>query len=297
MNKLIRFYNKNRHIVWIVILVVVAIITLIQILNRFVYEKDNENNSTNEIKSTTFNNNYSVITGQEVTQDIKDVVDEFINLCNSQKINEAYALLSSESKEVLYPTIDDFTKNYYNKIFNTKKTYICQSWITEDNAYTYRVDFTKDMLATGSPSKTSIVDYYTVVKENDEYKLNINKFIGVEDINATTTSNNITINVNRKKVYIDYEIYDIEVVNKTQKTILLDDMQDADNIYIKDSNDKQYFWYSHEFFESDVEVRRGLTQKISIEFGKEYNPKNKVKKIVFSNIIQDNKSISISVDI
>ena len=206
-------------------------------------------------------------------------------------------MLSDECKAILYPSVEDFREKYYNKIFSEKKSYIYQAWITQNDTYTYRINFTEDMLATGKPAKTSIVDYYTIVKNNNENKLNINKFVGIEEINKTTSRNNVELNIQRKKIYMDYEEYDIKVVNNTQATILLDDMRSTDNIYVQDDNKEKYFWYNNEVIESDIKIRRGYEQEISIKINKGYNTSNKTKKIVFENIVLDDKSIEISVEI
>lgn len=296
MNRLVRFYNQNRHIIWIVILSIVAIIAIIQILNKFAYIKSSAKENVNNTNSS-INSNYPVITGQEIKLSIAEIIDEFIEFCSNGQTQEAYKMLSDECKEVLYPTLEDFTKKYYNRIFNEKKTYIYQALISNNNTYTYKVDFTEDMLATGEPAKTSIVDYYTIVKNNDEYKLNINKFIGAEDINEKMTKDNVAINIKRKKIYMDYEIYDIEIVNNNQKTIILDDMTDTDNIYVEDSDGKKYYWYNNEFLESDITVRSSRTQRLSIKFNKKYNEYSKTTKVVFANIVLNNEILDINVEI
>jgi len=163
--------------------------------------------------------------------------------------------------------------------------------------YTYRIDFTEDMLATGKPAQTSIIDYYTVVKNNDEYKLNINKFVGIENINKETTKENVLINVKRKKIYMDYEIYDIEVENNTQITVMLDDMRRTDNIYVEDNNEQKYFWYNSEIIESNIKIRKGHNQEFSIKFNKGYNTSNNSERIVFKNVILNDQTISISIEI
>lgn len=297
MNKLIRFYNQNRHMVWVVILSIAAVIALIQLLDNFAYEQNiaKQNNSTTN--KSNINYNYSVITEKEVKSNVAEIIEAFLENCNNGQVEEAYKMLSDECKAILYPSIEDFKEKYYNKIFSEKKSYIYQAWITQNDTYTYRIDFTEDMLATGKPAKTSIIDYYTIVKNNNENKLNINKFVGIEDINKEITKNNILINVKRKKIFMDYEIYDIKVLNNTQDTILLDDMKSTDNIYVEDDNEEKYFWYNNEVIESDIKIKRGYEQELSIKINKGYNTSNKTKKIVFENIVLDNKSIKISIEI
>lgn len=296
MNRLIRFYNKNRHMVWMVILTVVAIIFLIQILNKFAREKNNNESIIKEKTINSMNNNYSIITGEKIKEETSEIIDEFIGYCNTKKIEKAYELLSDECKEVLYPTLDDFTQNYYNRIFKEKKAYLYQAWTTNNNSYIFRVDFVPDMLATGKKSKTSITDYYTVVKNNNEYRLNINSFICVKDINKTEVNNKVSINVKRKIVYMDYEIFEIEIKNDTKKNIRLDDLKHTKTIYVENNNKQKYFWYNYEFSESDLTVIKGSSQDFYIKFNKSYNSRYETEKIVFSNIrINNNERIYIDI--
>lgn len=298
MKKIISFYNQNRHLVWVIIFSIIAVITLIQVLDKLAYEKNNTSNNNTTISnySNNINYNYSVITGQEVKTDISEIVKSFIEKCNNGQVQDAYNMLSIECKEELYPNIEEFTQKYYNRIFDEKKSYIHQSWITDENKYTYRIDFVPDMLATGSPSKTSIVDYYTVVKNNNDYKLNINKFIGKEVINKTGINEDIIIYVQEKKMYMDYEVYTIEAVNNTQKTLKLDDMKKTDNIYVEDKNEHKYYWHNNEIIENDITVRSRRSQKIEVKFNKEYSIKTKPVKMVFENVIVGNKIINISIE-
>lgn len=287
MNRLIKFYNQNRYIIWMAVLIIIAIIALIQILNNFALKRSGiKNNIDQNANSTnTINKNYSVITGKEIKEEVSQIIDEFINYCNNQEVEKAYGLLSEECIKTLYPTLEDFTQKYYQKLFINKKTYLYQSWISYDNKYTYKVDFLDDMLATGTASNSSIIDYYTVVKNNQNYKLNINKFIGITDINKTETKNNITINVNRKKVFMDYETYEIEIKNNSEKEIMLDSLQDTDTVYVENDNKQQYYWTSHEILEEDITIKRAQGKKIDIKFNKEYKPSKEAKKIVFSKIM------------
>ena len=270
-----------------VVLILIAIIVLIQILNNFAIKKSSIKNNIdqNTDKTNIINNNYSIITGKEVKEEVSQIIDEFINYCNNQEVEKAYQLLSDECRKTLYPTLEDFTQRYYKKLFSDKKTYLYQAWITNDNKYTYKVDFLEDMLATGTVSNTSIIDYYTVVKNNETYALNINKFIGITDINKTGTKSNINIKVNRKKIFMDYETYEIEVENNSNEKIILDSLQDTDTVYLEDDNKQKYYWYSHEILEEDITVKRAQGKTIEIKINKGYKQKKETEKIVFSKIM------------
>lgn len=296
MNKLLRFYNNNRYIVWIVVLSIVAIVAIIHILDNTIGERNNniQNENTVNIKN---NYNYSVITEKEIKQDVSDVIKNFIEYCNNGKKEEAYNLLSKECKETLYPNLESFTEKYYNKIFTETKSYSYQAWISQNSAHTFKINFTENMLITGNASKTSIEDYYTVVKDNNnEYKLNINKFIGNKIINRSTEHENIIIYAYKKSIYMNYEIYSFEIVNNTMNTVKLDNVGSTDNVYIEDNNNKKYYWLSHEFSEEDISFKGGRTSKIDIKFYKEYKMNSEDKNIVFENIKLNNEIFTVNIE-
>lgn len=296
MGKVREFYNQNRYMIWIIILILVAIIVLIQILNSFIskrndIEESNKQNTVIKSSNNNINENYSVITGQEVKKEVSQVIDDFVYCCNNNEPEKAYALLSDECKKALYPTLDDFTTKYYQKLFKGNITYLYQSWITYNNKYTYKIDFIEDMLSTGKASNTSITDYYTIVKQNETYKLNINKFIGIENINKSTTRNNIKITVNRKRIYMDYETYEIEVENNSSGKIELDSLQKTNTVYIEDENGQKYYWYNHEILEEDISIRRAQRGNVEVKFNKSYQPKKETTKVVFTNVVANEHNV------
>lgn len=299
MSKLSSSYNQNRQMVWLIILIVVAILALIHIINGFVLEENGSQNIIAQEKNETIinNKNYSVITQTTVKPDVSSTIDKFISYCNNGEIENAYNLLSDECKEILYPSIEDFINKYFKKLFAEKQTYVYQAWITSNGSYTYRVDFIEDMLATGQASTSSITDYYTVVVEqNGQYKLNINKFIGIDEINKLETKNDITLIISRKRIYMNYETYEIEINNNSTKKIMLDTLQNPNTVYVENEKEQKYYWYSHEIIEEDVYVKGMQRQKIEVKINKPYKAKNQTIKIVFSNImLNENNTMEMSV--
>lgn len=298
MSRLSSSYNQNRQMVWLIVLIVVAIIVLIHIINGFVSKNDNVQNTVEQEKNevVTNNKNYSVITQTEIKNNVSYVIVEFLKYCNNHEIENAYNMLSDECKEVLYPSIEDFTNKYFNKLFVEKQTYVYQAWITSNGSYTYRVDFIEDMLATGKIATSSITDYYTIVEQNGEYKLNINKFIGIEEINKLETKNDITLIISRKRIYMNYETYEIEINNNSKNEMMLDGLQDPDTVYVENEKEQKYYWYSHEMIEEDVYVKGMQKQKIEVKFNKEYKAENETIEIVFSNIVLDkNNTIKMNI--
>lgn len=224
MNRIIRWYNKNRKIFLLAILVIIALSVLPRVLNEFAKSKKEVSSSINN--TTTYNNeDYSIITGEtveeETSKENSNIINSFIDFCNNGDIENAYQILSKDCKDKLYPTINDFKDKYFNKIFNNKKSYNIQAWVTEESYYTYKIDFKEDMLSTGNASSASIEDYYTIVYQDGEYKLNINSYIGNVIVNKVSEKEELKIAVLSKDVFMEYEIYNIYITSKIRKIYII----------------------------------------------------------------------------
>lgn len=288
MNRFIRWYNKNRKIFWLTIVVAIIVISVPRVLNE--YAKDKKNVSSSIINTTTYSNsNYSIISGETVEEEINientSLINNFIDYCNDGKTKEAYNILSDECKNILYPTQEDFETKYYNNIFQNKKSCDIQAWFSATGYYTYKINLKEDILSTGNVDSTSIEDYYTVVYEDNNYKLNVNSYIENIEINKFNETEKLKISVLSKDVFMEYEIYNIKVENKTKNSILVDSLENTNNMYLEDSGGLHYDSYSHEIATEKLRVRG--EKEINIKFNKKYSTEREVKKIVFSDIILD----------
>ena len=286
-NIVMRWYNQNRKIIWTVVLTIIGVIALIQTLNNH-YEKDQKQESSANDTVTYDTKNYSVTTNEKISEttskDSIDLIKDFIEYCNNQEIDSAYKLLSTECKEELYPTINDFKIKYYNKIFTEQKTCNSILWIASSSAHTYRIEIMSDLLATGKKDDMPIEEYYTIVYENEEYKLNISGFIGKEDINISNTKSNITINIVSKTVYMDYELYEIQILNNTGSKLIFNTKENLESIYIQDENTLKYIAFLNEIPNTELEILNGTTKTLEIKFNRGYKPSIDIIGIVFEDI-------------
>lgn len=301
MYKLIRFYNQNRKKIFKIILIIVLIIGLIQLLNYFA----KQSNSLDNIQKNTINNNGNQVNSNEKDKEIisnkslvsgttvqneklqrdADVIDEFISYCNKKDINSAYNLLTEECKEVMFPSIQDFYNVYYINIFKDEtKTYTVENW----TGSTYQVRFTEDILSSGKLNGNETKqDYITVVKEEEEKKLNINNFIRRKIDNKETENRDIKIKIISIDTYMDYEIYNLDVQNNSENTILLDISDDVKSVYLLDSKNMKYQFYNNEIIENKMIVKNKFTNNLQIKFTNTYSSSRRIEKLVFSKLILD----------
>lgn len=293
MHKLRRFFYQNKYQIFAVVGAIVFVIIIIQLLNNLVKEDINEemiNKSENIIINNESNQGMisekSAVTGNEISKSKLDkattAINSFIEFCNNQNLEEAYSLLTEECKKQIYSSLETFKQSYYKNVFNgEKKNCTIENWVND----TYKVNITGDILATGNYNEYAKQDYITVKEEDDEYKLNINNYIGYTEINKVTTHDNAIIEVVNKNTFKDYEQYTIKVTNNTSKIMQLDNISNTDSLYIEDSKGVKYPYYNHELTTPMLTVSAGQTKEITIKFYSSYVSTKKIEKITFSNIM------------
>lgn len=288
---------ENRYVIFMIIFAIILALYLIRVLNTKASQRNMAKN--NETKNVVIGeqkkdiSNKPVISGTEVEQKVQEnniqLIETFIGYCNNNEIEKAYALLTDEcKKEVFSSNIQYFKVNYVDKIFTSKKMGNIQAWM---NIYgsTYKVTFSNDVMSTGkiTSSENAIEDYYTIIQQNNSYKLNINNYIGRAILNKETISNGIKITVLCKNIFKEYESYDIRVENMNSNTILLDSQEKVDTVFLVGSNENQYKAFLYEVDKNDWLIQTNKEKNLTIRFNKIYSNQSVVRQIVFSDVIMD----------
>lgn len=304
MNILIRWYNQNRKMLWIVVLTIIGVFALIQTLNNYYKNNTKEESSSTGNSTTTYNaSNYSVVTGKEINTTLSEnsqtIIKNFFDYCNNNNIQDAYNLLSEDCKKELYPNINEFKQKYFDIVFTNIKTYSSNLWISNAGKNTYRLEIHGDILGTGKKEEMPIEEYYTVIYDNGKYSLNINGYIGKEDINISKSQLGVDITILSKQIYMEYEKYLIKIKNNLREDVILNTKENPRSMYIEDENHVKHIAFLNEISTYDLNALSGFTKEIYIRFNRTYKPDIKINKIVFDSIKigQDGKTKKIEIDI
>jgi len=295
MYGILHWYNTNRKKIWTFIAILVMAVAVIQLLKYITklntsvqgnaYMPNNDINKS--LNSITLEEGQSLVTGENLSSvhtNLLKVMDEFVACCNENNIKGAYELLSDECKQQMYPTIDNFKLTYYDRIFNGEpKSISAENWIGN----TYKVKYVEDSLATGKFNKEgSIQDYITLVVDKDgNTKMNINSYIGKLEFKREKSDKGITIKVLERNTYMDYQTYIYEVTNDTDNTVLINEDNNIDTMYLEDTNNIKYFAYNHEISEAQLRLAPKEKKKITIKYYNKYSSSKVIENIVFSRII------------
>ena len=298
MHRLISMYSKNRLKVWAIILMIILGLSLIRVLNQSAKSKNTVNNvevnntviSNSEKKDYT-NESETMVSSSKVPQKYQEklgkIIDEFYTACVDGDFQTAYSLVSDQCKRLIYPNQSLFESLYCREKFSGDKEYSFQSWDISKNRYIYQVKIFDNMLATGKSSDQGYIeDYITIVPDEDSFKLNIDSYIETKAMGDKSADGDVTIQIDSKDVYKDYEIYKFKVKNNTQDSILLDTGKKTNTMYLIDELDNKYNAFSYEKSKTDLTIEPGKVKTVEIKYDRAFNGDRELKKIVFSNIVK-----------
>lgn len=295
MNNFIRYYNQNRRLIWRIVVIIIAIWIFLRFLNYLSINNNKKkissnNNVTNNstlnnqytTNDSTYTSNNSAVSGSSVNKKIlnetQSLLDVFYGYCNKKDLASAYDMLTDECKELIYPSLNIFEKNYYNNVFKGyTKAYSFENWYND----TYYVKISDNALATGKVDNIDVKYDYVTINNN---KLNISSYLGRTNLNKESTQHNVNIMVNYKDVFMDYEIYNVTVKNSTGNTISLTDISDSSAINLMDSNNIKYGIYNHELVSGELIVENNYKRKFNLKFYSSYVSSKRIKSIEFNKI-------------
>lgn len=292
LRKLRILYHNNKTKIWLILGIIIFVYVIIRMFNAQIKKENEEkiNNGTNQnFQVTTYlpSSQTSVMTNSSTPKEnLKkdtEIIKNFIDFCNDNNIEEAYNLLSQQCKDELYKNINDFYNKYYKNMFNEKRSYDIENWASSKNI-TYKVKYLNDIMSSGTVNDEYIEEYITVVTENNEKKLNVNQFIGKEELNLKRETDNLNITVVNKYVYYDYEEYEIIFENNTDKNIILDTKENTESVYIEDTKDIKYTWFGNEVPNSYLNLNSGESKRLRLKFNEIYTGKKTDSTIYLTDV-------------
>lgn len=288
------YYRRNKEKIELLMKVLVIVAFVVFIMSFIFKNSSNKQTNINEdISQTTYKPKETIISGSDIKEERyeedSNIIKLFVEYCNNGNVQEAYNILTDECKENLYPTLDKFKQKYCDRYFSEKREYSLQSWVNNGIYTTYQMRITNDILSTGIyQDGEAYQDYITIVNNGESEKININGYIGRNQIYKTTELEEINVVAERVDIYAEYEEYTIEVTNNTNNIIMLDSMQNpAYTLRISSDGDKNYAVRLNSINYSKLLVNPGETRKIKMEFSKKYGNSSVSKQIVFSKVVKN----------
>ena len=295
MYKLWKYYNQNRLKVWTIILAVILGFALIRILDTQFknknFQKNNENQETTSNVVSYRNESESMTTEENIPkayqEDFGTFIKQFFTTCIEHEPKEAYSMVSNYTKQELYQTEELFEKNYYENKFIGDKQFSFQSWSSANGIYVYQIKIFDNMLTTGKTNDNYIEEYVSIESENGEYKINLNSYLGRKLINKKTEDEKLAVQVLRVDRYLDYEIYTMNIQNKTNKKLLLDTKRKTNTCYVQDKLDNKFEAILYENKDEDLIFQPNEVKTIRVKFSDSNRANKEIKSINFTDIVDE----------
>lgn len=276
--KLRNFIKRNRKIIIIVLLLWL----LVMVINQFL-----KNYSFQDFERTTYNEHQAIMdTGetvpQRLEQPINETIDTYFNYCNNKQYEEAYQMVSDDCKRIYFPTLEDF-KEYVDIVFDENKIYYLQNFSNYNGTYIYRMRIMEDLMATGLTNKDNLYFYEEKIalkEEDDKISLSLRQYITSENIEEIYEDDYVKITIKSKDVFYEQEIYNIEVKNKTSKTVVLADTQESNEIILQVGSEMRGTDVDNLY----VVIYPEETQEYSLAFTKFYDEENLPAGLIFNAV-------------
>ena len=203
--KIRNFFKKYKRVIFIVLIVWLVIIAINFFLGR---------RSETPMLNTTYNPHEVVLTSdtevpEKLQTPIEDTIDDYINKCNNKDYSGAFELLTTDCKtHVFGDSLDNFT-TYASSVFPNKKRYSIQNYSNFGQAYIYNVKLIDDIIATGltNQSYAYYEEKFAVKEEDGKIKLNVNDYMGFNDLKKVAEDDYLKIRVENKEEFYSFEIY------------------------------------------------------------------------------------------
>ncbi len=292
-------YQRNKSIIWFIIAVVVFFLLVTRNLDKINDSSGGSGNESatsesvysnsmieNSIKSVTntCDDDYETMINELENTYITDgnIIKLFIEMCNNKKFESAYAMLSDDCKNLLYPTKEKFMELYANSVFNNYKNYK----IDKFNERTYKVDYKEDAITTGGSTASVSSEYITITNDG---KINISNLIGKQDMNIKANNEYLSFEITGKISYINYEVYQIKIKNIVKADIYINENMN-NGVYIMDSAKKRIGIVLEDYIDQDYLIPSETTKVLNLKFNRSYSNNSTDLAMHFENIKIVNKN-------
>ena len=276
--KIRNFFKKYKRVIFIVLIVWLVIIAINFFLGR---------RSETPMLNTTYNPHEVVLTSdtevpEKLQTPIEDTIDDYINKCNNKDYSGAFELLTTDCKiHVFGDSLDNFT-TYASSVFPNKKRYSIQNYSNFGQAYIYNVKLIDDIIATGltNQSYAYYEEKFAVKEEDGKIKLNVNDYMGFNDLKKVAEDDYLKIRVENKDEFYSFEIYSVKITNKTDKKIVLYDGIVGNELSLISGQDER----NPINVKDTITLEPGETRTFEITFNKYYDESTKASEIAFNKI-------------
>lgn len=211
--------KKLKIILVILILIIISIFLIIGILfspssidkgyqDQKIPVQFQEKEDNNTYKYTPMINTlYSEVMTSEEKKELEKVIDEMLEILNQKDYEAFYEKLSLDCKEYLYPSLDEFRKQYQPKLQNY--TYTCEEYVAD--FYGYECVFYPINMQGNEENNIEII--FKINSQTKETTIILESLIDVKKINGVRKEGALNVTCLSQLNYLDKTVYTLKFVN------------------------------------------------------------------------------------
>ena len=231
-----RFFKKYGKIILIVFIVWLIIFIINQQLKKMPKESNGTNTYTPDEAVMEENGNVP----NKYRDIIKGTIDQYFAYCQNKDYESAFNMLTADCQEVIYNKSLNRFAEYISERINSQKKYYIQNYSNLKNIYIYDFYVIDDIEKTGGTGGfLETREKIALIKENNEFKISNQGYIGKEEINAIEEDENMVVKTISKDISYKKESYNIIITNKTDKYIIISDGTYTDSVTLNLGDQKR----------------------------------------------------------
>ena len=277
--KVYDFFKKH----WKKIILAFIIWLIVFVINYFVGQMPDDNGEID----TNYKPHEPIMDIGEVPENLKNPINEligsFVDKCNDKDYEAAYNMLSEDCRNNVYPDIENF-KKYVDYVFDSKKIFNIQNFSNIDNTYVYNVTILDDILATGYNNEEDMeyyVEKYVIKNNNGNLELSIREYIGRDELTYMYEDDDMKIKITSVDKQYDTVIYNLNITNKSDKTIVYSDYTSDYEIALDTSEGTKR--RADELLEPII-VEEGESRDFSVKFIIFFDASTEINGLIFDYI-------------
>lgn len=276
--KIRNFFKKYRKVILIVIVVWAVIIAI----NYYL-----KNKKEPEVLNTTYTPHEVLLKSdtevpEKLQTPIEDLIDDYVNKCNSKDYTGAFNLLTEECKTYVFNDSLDNYKEYVDEVFDNEKRYSIQDYSNYGEYYIYNIKIIDNIIKTGLTNQTYA--YYeekiAIKQDGNTLKMSVDDYMDHEDLKKIAEDDYLKIRIESRENYYNSQLYTIRITNKTEKEVVLYDGIASNELAIESENDSR----DASTVSATMALEPGETKTFKVRFAKYYDEKTKATNITFNKV-------------
>lgn len=276
--KIRNFFKKYRKVILIVIVVWAVIIAI----NYYL-----KNKKEPEVLNTTYTPHEVLLKSdtdvpEKLQTPIEDLIDDYVNKCNSKDYSGAFNLLTEECKTYVFNDSLDNYKEYVDEVFDNEKRYSIQDYSNYGEYYIYNIKIIDNIIKTGLTNQTYA--YYeekiAIKQDGNTLKMSVDDYMDHEDLKKIAEDDYLKIRIESRENYYNSQLYTIRITNKTEKEVVLYDGIASNELAIESENDSR----DASTVSATMALEPGETKTFKVRFAKYYDEKTKATNITFNKV-------------